>query len=87
MDTVDQKTLLARINNREFSDEESTELPVSGNPPQKAKGETGIWSWNEETQLCIVGDGNFLEVISYEKANEIYETHELNNRSDLNERL
>lgn len=68
----DQHELLESIESGEFTPRKMTDLPVVGDPPENARGETGIWSWNEDDQECIVGQDN-LKVVSYERANEIYE--------------
>ncbi|MFP4646766.1 MAG: hypothetical protein ACLFN4_03970 [Candidatus Acetothermia bacterium] len=48
-----------------------SELPVEDESPKEVKAKMRIWSWNEDAGLCIV-DKDYLEVVKYDKANEIY---------------
>jgi len=70
---INQRSLLNDIENGLFSDKEMTDLPVAGKPPKNARGETGIWSWNDRDRQCIVGEGDNLKIVSYTEANRIYE--------------
>ena len=72
-ETTKQPELLEEIKAGSFSDAELVKLPVMGEPPENARGETGVWSWNEEDRECIIGEGR-LKVVSYKQANKIYET-------------
>lgn len=59
--------ILEGMKNDEYTERELNELPVNGKGLPCFNWSLGVWSWDDDTEQAIIGDGtDDLEIVGYD---------------------